>query len=164
MKKTIFISTVVAAALIGLALIFLVKNPEIEYDWNNEVIRGISYYPEGYTLGKIAQFPDRCQQFLITQQNSKEQIIFEMAEKKIDTVTLTDYSEVSINKVQGVFYTYGTGGSIEYPTYEEGIKKGMAIPIEGENVLEWGSKKFAYRIFGTVSKEEFIKIAESIVG
>jgi hypothetical protein len=162
MKKGIHIIVSIVVLMV-FSLLFIGNRPAKDYDWSKEVIRGISYYPDGFTSGQIVKLPGRCQQFLISMQNNKERIVFEMMEKDLDTVILDEYTEIIVNDKKGIFYTYGTDGSIHYPSYGEGIMNGLAAPGEGENVLEWSSKKFDYRIFGTVSQKEMIQIAESVV-
>lgn len=65
---------------------------------------------------------------------------------------------------KGICYIYGNNNFINYPEMDEKIEKKMYKPEEGNIVLEWESIKYCYRLFGTVSYDDLILIAEGIVG
>lgn len=123
------------------------------------------YLPDGFSDFdcKLLQLPDR-QQSIVLSGNSGGRIVFEVVSKGSDSTEASEYDDVSVLDCEGICYIYGDNNTINYPEMDEKIENKMYKPEAGETVQEWENNKYSYRLFGTVSRDELILIAEGIVG
>lgn len=97
------------------------------------------YLPKGYRITESGGEGGRI--CLLFENEKKESLVFELSETEVTQFNFhtVEVSNVDINGIEGCFFT----------------KKDT-------NALIWEYSKYAYSLSGTVSKDELIKVAESV--
>jgi len=136
------------------------KDSIIEKAWCS-----FGYLPDGFSDSdcKLLQLPDR-QQSIVPSDNSGGRIVFEVILKGSDSTEASEYDDVSVIECDGICYIYGDNNTINYQEIDKKIESKMYRPETGDTVLEWKDNRYSYRLYGTVSRDELILIAEGIVG
>jgi major membrane immunogen (membrane-anchored lipoprotein) len=90
-----------------------------------------------------------------------QRFVLEVQSENGDVIAVSDTEEVQIGNFSGIAYTY-QGEDIAYTTLTSAMVSGMFRMEAGDFVLEWEQSGYFLRLFGTVSQEELLKIAENV--
>jgi hypothetical protein len=90
-----------------------------------------------------------------------QRFVLEVQSENGDVIAVSDTEEVQIGNLSGIAYTY-QGEDIAYTTLTSAMVSGMFRMEAGDQVLEWEQSGYFLRLFGTVSQEELLKIAENV--
>ena len=136
------------------------------YDWGNMAWESITYQPETIDNNdtELIQVLNRRQQ--IFNRRSDNRLILDKIDITVsvgDDTKLTDSNAVKVNDINAVFYIYGDGNKIEYNDISDDLLSKINKPDNGESVLEWKTDYYLYRLIGSFSKEEMLKIAQSLL-
>jgi hypothetical protein len=90
-----------------------------------------------------------------------QRFVLEVQSENGDVIAVSDTEDVQIGNLSGIAYTY-QGEDIAYTTLTSAMVSGMFRMEAGDQVLEWEQSGYFLRLFGTVSQEELLKIAENV--
>lgn len=130
--------------------------PDFSFD---SVTVSVNDLPDSYALGIIMNTPDRQQ--IVYSDNAEHRIVIEIMLENNDKIDLTK-EELLLKDFKGYSYTYH-GELIEYPHLNDSIVANMYQIQEGNCVVEWNQSNFFCRIFGNLTQEDLLNIAESVV-
>lgn len=162
------------------------EKTEVDVGWNWDEYSDswtFRYLPSKYEFVSNTVFPDRrylvCllkgdnrispDTSLTSEQirNSSHRIVAEQMLPNIDMSVLDNFEKIKSDGVNLISYYYGDGNYIDYaemPASIPDVDSRGFTPKEGDAVLEWKTDNFSCRIFGAVSQEELLKVAENWVG
>lgn len=145
-----------------LSLLLLCACQDIKNESNNgeKLWATFAIVPDGYVETRILQLSDR-QQYCYKGEDKTQRFVLEIQKENVDEVLVTDKELVSIKDMEGEQYTY-QGEKIEYSGMDETEIQGILKIEKGENVLEWKQDKVFCRIYGTLSFEILLEIAENV--
>jgi hypothetical protein len=93
--------------------------------------------------------------------SATQRFVLEIQAENGDVIAVSDTQEVQIGDLSGIAYTY-QGEDIAYTTLTSAMVSGMFRMEAGDQVLEWEQSGYFLRLFGTVSREDLLKIAENV--
>jgi hypothetical protein len=93
--------------------------------------------------------------------SATQRFVLEVQSENGDVIAVSDIEEVQIGNLSGIAYTY-QGEDIAYTTLTSAMVSGMFRMEAGDQVLEWEQSGYFLRLFGTVSREDLLKIAENV--
>lgn len=130
--------------------------PDFSFD---SVTVSINHLPDTFSLGLIANMPDRQQ--IVYNDDDTHRFVIEIMLENNDQIDL-EKDTLFVGDSKGYAYTY-KGELIEYPYLNDSIVSNMYQLQQGNCVLEWEQSKFFCRIFGNIKQENLLDIAESVV-
>lgn len=100
-----------------------------------------------------------CQQTCYGSQDGKYHVVLEVQSEKSEAIDVADQTEIQIGKKDGICFVYH-GQIVNYPGLNEYMTSNMQQIEEGDYVLEWEQAGFYCRIFGNLTEEELVQLAE----
>lgn len=101
------------------------------------------------------------QQYCYRSDDGSERIVLEIQLQNNDEMDISEKESVKIGKLSGVSYIYNEE-PIEYTELNEEMVSGILHMESGECVIEWTQADTFCRVYGTLSKDEMLEIAESV--
>lgn len=117
--------------------------------------------PEQMTKGRMISLPTR-QQSIYKNEDGTLHVVLEVIKKDADVINVDSKESIKIGNRDGVVYVYN-GEDIDYQNLSEAEVSGIVKPQEEDTIIEWKLKKRHLRLYGNLSKEELIEMAEGVM-
>ena len=117
--------------------------------------------PEQMTKGRMISLPTR-QQSIYKNEDGTLHVVLEVIKKDADVINVDSKESIKIGNRDGVVYVYN-GEDIDYQNLSEAEVSGIVKPQEEDTIIEWKLKKRYLRLYGNLSKEELIEMAEGVM-
>ena len=123
-------------------------------------LNAIFTVPEQMTKERMITIPTR-QQYIYRNDDGNLHAVLEVMQENDDIINVTSKESIKLGKHDCLVYIYN-GEDIDYQNLSEAEISGIVKPQDGDTILEWKNKKNYLRLFGNISKEELVEIAEGV--
>lgn len=135
---------------------------EPQEDISNEIWCTPVYFPENIdpTNMRMLNLPTR-QQYVYKSVDGKDRLVIDINISDADSIVVDNKQDIKIRSKTGTAYVY-SGEEFTFGGASPSAASGLVHMTEGETVIEWSEENTLYRIHGTYSLDELLKIAEAL--